>query len=88
MLSPSFLEHAVLGFAFAVLSLIVLAFAIVAIVFVTVTNNCWWNCDDEGDPLMEDCNSFYSHYAEDCEDGGMEPVDTVIGCTPTNAAIV
>ncbi|KAE9415867.1 hypothetical protein Angca_000593 [Angiostrongylus cantonensis] len=87
MLSSSFVEHAVLGFAFAVLSLFVLAFSIVAVVLVTVTNNCWWNCDDEGDPLMEDCNSSYSHF-EDCEDGGTETVDTVIGRTPSNAAIV
>uniref|UniRef100_A0A158P9V4 Uncharacterized protein n=1 Tax=Angiostrongylus cantonensis TaxID=6313 RepID=A0A158P9V4_ANGCA len=125
MLSSSFVEHAVLGFAFAVLSLFVLAFSIVAVVLVTVTNNCWWNCgadllpiflsclsiptytmkivivmrspllaelteavrNDEGDPLMEDCNSSYSHF-EDCEDGGTETVDTVIGRTPSNAAIV
>ncbi|VDM78285.1 unnamed protein product [Strongylus vulgaris] len=45
MLSSSFVEHAALGFAFAVLSLFVLAFAIIAVVLVTITNNCWWNCD-------------------------------------------
>ncbi|KIH62919.1 hypothetical protein ANCDUO_06792, partial [Ancylostoma duodenale] len=44
MLSSSFVEHAALGFAFAVLSLFVLAFAIIAVVLVTITNNCWWNC--------------------------------------------
>ncbi|KAJ1363820.1 hypothetical protein KIN20_023765 [Parelaphostrongylus tenuis] len=88
MLSSSFVEHAVLGFTFAVLSLFVLAFAIVAIVLVTVTNNCWWNCDDDTDPLMEDCNSFYPQYAKDCEDDGVEPTNTVVGNTPIDAAIV
>ncbi|PIO73767.1 hypothetical protein TELCIR_04247 [Teladorsagia circumcincta] len=88
MLSSSFVEHAALGFAFAVLSLFVLAFAIIAVVLVTITNNCWWNCDSEGDPLMEDYNSLFPADDEDCETGNLEPIDTVIGTTPKNADIV
>ncbi|KAK5976443.1 hypothetical protein GCK32_013560 [Trichostrongylus colubriformis] len=88
MLSPSFVEHAALGFAFAVLSLFVLAFAIIAVVLVTVTNNCWWNCDSEGDPLMEDYNTLITQDDDDIETGNLEPIDTVIGNTPRNADIV
>ncbi|CAJ0588095.1 unnamed protein product [Cylicocyclus nassatus] len=90
MLSSSFVEHAALGFAFAVLSLFVLAFAIIAVVLVTITNNCWWNCDTEGDPLMEDYNSLFPQDEDDCEAGPApnEPIDTVIGCTPKDAEIV
>nr|CDJ81519.1 Hypothetical protein CBG09305 [Haemonchus contortus] len=88
MLSSSFVEHAALGFAFAVLSLFVLAFAIIAVVLVTITNNCWWNCDSEGDPLMEDYNSLFPGDEEECETGNLEPIDTVIGNTPRNADIV
>ncbi|KAL6743941.1 hypothetical protein Aduo_016923 [Ancylostoma duodenale] len=87
MLSSSFVEHAALGFAFAVLSLFVLAFAIIAVVLVTITNNCWWNCDTEGDPLMEDYNSLFPQDDEDCE-APAEPIDTVIGSTPKDAEIV
>lgn len=90
MLSSTFVEHAALGFAFAVLSLFVLAFAIIAVVLVTITSNCWWNCDSEGDPLMQDYNSLFPGDDDDCEaaNASNEPIDTVIGNTPRGAEIV
>ena len=43
MVSAAFVEHAVLGFAFAILSLFVLAIALIAVVLLTITHHCWWS---------------------------------------------
>ncbi|CAI5451874.1 unnamed protein product [Caenorhabditis angaria] len=85
MLSASIVEHAALGFAFAVLSLFVLAFAVIAIVLLTISHSCWYRCDTENDPLMEDYNTLFL----DCQEPEYdEPIDTVVGYTPKNADIV
>ncbi|CAI2355394.1 unnamed protein product [Caenorhabditis sp. 36 PRJEB53466] len=84
MLSAAIVEHAALGFAFAVLSLFVLAFAVIAVVLLTISHSCWYKCDAEGDPLMEDYNSLFTD--PNLETG--EPIDTVVGYTPKHADIV
>lgn len=43
MVTAAFVEHAVLGLAFAILSLFVLAIALIAIVLLTITHHCWWS---------------------------------------------
>ncbi|CCD62687.1 uncharacterized protein CELE_F26F12.8 [Caenorhabditis elegans] len=84
MLSAAIVEHAALGFAFAVLSLFVLAFAVIAVVLLTISHSCWYKCDAEGDPLMEDYNTLFTEAT--VETG--EPIETVVGYTPKHADIV
>ncbi|ULT90084.1 hypothetical protein L3Y34_008453 [Caenorhabditis briggsae] len=84
MLSAAIVEHAALGFAFAVLSLFVLAFAVIAVVLLTISHSCWYRCDAEGDPLMEDYNTLFSE--ANVETG--EPIETVVGYTPKHADII
>uniref|UniRef100_A0A1I7TF93 Pilin_N domain-containing protein n=1 Tax=Caenorhabditis tropicalis TaxID=1561998 RepID=A0A1I7TF93_9PELO len=79
MLSAAIVEHAALGFAFAVLSLFVLAFAVIAVVLLTISHSY-----AEGDPLMEDYNTLFSE--ANVETG--EPIETVVGYTPKHADIV
>ncbi|CAD6193381.1 unnamed protein product [Caenorhabditis auriculariae] len=85
MIAAHLLEHAALGFAFAVLSLFVLAFAVVAVVLLTISHSCWYRCDGDGDPLMEDYNAFF---VDDSDVIVCEPIETVIGSTPKYADIV
>uniref|UniRef100_A0A8R1HU13 Uncharacterized protein n=1 Tax=Caenorhabditis japonica TaxID=281687 RepID=A0A8R1HU13_CAEJA len=84
MLSAAIVEHAALGFAFAVLSLFILAFAVIAVVLLTISHSCWYRCDAEGDPLMEDYNTLFPEVNLEIA----EPIDTVVGYTPKTADIV
>ncbi|CAB3397950.1 unnamed protein product [Caenorhabditis bovis] len=89
MLSSTVVEHAALGFAFAVLSLFVLAFAVIAVVLLTISHSCWYKCDfldSDGDPLMEDYNALFADIpiVSDTD----IPIDTVVGYTPKHAEIV
>ncbi|CAI4222683.1 unnamed protein product [Auanema sp. JU1783] len=81
MVTSEFVEHAALGFAFAVLALFVLAIALIAVVLITISHNCWWQCDTESDPLLED---YINYMPEPLS----EPIDTVVGITPKHADIV
>uniref|UniRef100_A0A1I7XKX5 Ion_trans domain-containing protein n=1 Tax=Heterorhabditis bacteriophora TaxID=37862 RepID=A0A1I7XKX5_HETBA len=83
MLSASFVEHAALGFALAIFSFFLLAFAVITIVLVTITNNCWWSCGSDEDPLMTDYSSYFIDSPE-----LKEPIETVLGTTPKDADIV
>uniref|UniRef100_A0A8R1HT01 Uncharacterized protein n=1 Tax=Caenorhabditis japonica TaxID=281687 RepID=A0A8R1HT01_CAEJA len=79
MLSAAIVEHAALGFAFAVLSLFILAFAVIAVVLLTISHSY-----AEGDPLMEDYNTLFPEVNLEIA----EPIDTVVGYTPKTADIV
>ncbi|PAV69800.1 hypothetical protein WR25_01578 [Diploscapter pachys] len=94
LFSSSLVEHAAIGFAFAVLTLFVLAFAVISVVLLTISHSCWWSCapkclDAERDPLM--FNYDNSQLPSDFEisySGYSEPIDTVLGWTPDDAEIV
>ncbi|CAJ0957102.1 unnamed protein product, partial [Mesorhabditis belari] len=77
--SPASVQHAAVGFALAVLSLFVLAFAVIAVVLVTISNSCFWNSDNETD--------FFNNEESPLKDGE-EAVDIVLGVTPDDASIV
>ncbi|CAJ0582283.1 unnamed protein product, partial [Mesorhabditis spiculigera] len=79
--TPNSVQHAAVGFALAVLSLFVLAFAVIAVVLVTISNSCFWSAgnDTDGEYFNEDESPLHD---------GEEPVDIVLGVTPDDASIV